>query len=298
QERMRREGLRDEHELQSWFIRQIDRYLASKGRRLVGWDEILEGGLAEGATVQSWRGMGGAIQAAKAGHDVIASPTSHCYLDYPLSAISLEKAYSFEPVPAELTAEEARHILGLEGNMWGERTPEEEDVDRQTFPRLVALAEVGWTKKEARDWSDFQRRLSAHRRRMELQGIALASAAGVRLGDWTPETVSETARDASWPVPRRLLQEGRDLVVEFQYESGLHGLEVTGVWLEVGGRTVAEDRHVGFAGASNRANRYALRLPRELPQGTVVLRATIRSDGGTDSRGAVWLLPSRPAKQR
>ena len=298
QERMRREGLRDEHELQSWFIRQIDRYLASKGRRLVGWDEIMEGGLAEGATVQSWRGMGGAVQAAKAGHDVIASPTSHCYLDYPLSAISLEKSYSFEPVPDELTSDEARHILGLEGNMWGERTPEEQDVDRQTYPRLVALAEVAWSPRESRDWPDFQRRLSVHQRRMALQGIAFALPAGVRLGDWTPQVVSETPQDASWPVPRTLLRSGTEVVVEFQYESGLHGLEVRGVVLEVGGRTVAEDRHVGFAGASNRANRYVLRLPPELPGGSAVLRATVRSDGGTDSRGAVWLLPSRPASQR
>ncbi|MEJ5169791.1 MAG: beta-N-acetylhexosaminidase [Fimbriimonadales bacterium] len=298
QERIRREGLRDEHELQSWFVRQIDAYLTSKGRRLVGWDEILEGGLAEGATVQSWRGMGGAIQAAKAGHDVIASPTSHCYLDYPLSAISLEKAYSFEPVPPELTEQESKHILGLEGNMWGERTPEEWDVDRQTYPRLMALAEVAWSPREARDWADFQRRLSVHRKRLHLQGVAFALDSTAKVGVWTPETVAETAREAVWPLDASLLRPGARWVVEFQYEAGLHGLEVQRVSLEVGGQVVAEDAHTGFAGGQNRANRYLLRLPRRLPPGSALLRATIRSDGGTDSRGSVWLLPTRLSGQR
>lgn len=171
QAKIKAEGLKDEHELQSYFIRRIDAWLTARGRRLVGWDEILEGGLAPGATVQSWRGMEGAVAAAKQGHDVIVSPTSHCYLDYPYTSISVEKSYSFEPVPAELTPAEAKHVLGGEGNMWAERTPLPADTDRMVFPRLSALAEVYWSPKQARNWKAFQPRLERHLDTLAAMGV-------------------------------------------------------------------------------------------------------------------------------
>lgn len=170
QARIEAEGLADEGELQSWFIRRIDAWLAERGRRLVGWDEILEGGLAEGATVQSWRGMEGAVEAARAGHDVIASPTSHCYLDYGYDAISTELIYSFEPTPAELSDEQAVHVLGAEGNLWTEYAPLPR-VDRQTWPRLAALAEVTWSPASARSWFDFSGRLRHHYERLDALGV-------------------------------------------------------------------------------------------------------------------------------
>lgn len=171
QERMRAEGLKDVDELQSWFVRQMDAYLESKGRHLLGWDEILEGGLAPGATVMSWRGIAGGIAAAKSGHDVVMSPTSHCYFDYPYETIPTEKVYSFEPVPAELTAEEGRHILGAQGNLWTEWLQAPQDVLPMTYPRAAALAEAIWTAPERKSWPDFQRRLSSHYRRMAAMGI-------------------------------------------------------------------------------------------------------------------------------
>src|SRR5207237_1476925 len=116
QARMKAEGLKDEAELQSWFVRHFDTYLAQHGRRLVGWDEILEGGLAEGATVMSWRGIDGGIAAAKAGHDVVMSPTSHAYFDFPYLGQSTEHVYSFDPIPSTLSDEEAKHILGGQAN--------------------------------------------------------------------------------------------------------------------------------------------------------------------------------------
>ncbi|MBU0616882.1 MAG: family 20 glycosylhydrolase, partial [Planctomycetes bacterium] len=180
QARIKTEGLKDEHELQSYFIRRIEKFLNSKGRRLIGWDEILDGGLAPNATVQSWRGMRGAIAAATAGHDVISSPTSHCYLDYAqwrapgeptwMGFIDLKTCYSFEPTPTELTPEQAKHVLGLEGNMWTEHAPQAR-VDWQVFPRLCALAEVGWSPKGKRDWKDFQKRLKAHYPRLDALGV-------------------------------------------------------------------------------------------------------------------------------
>ena len=181
QARIKAEGLKNEHELQSYFVRRIEKFLNSKGRRLVGWDEILEGGLAPNATVQSWRGMKGAIAAATTGHDVISSPTSNCYLDYAqarlpgepiwMGYVDLKTCYAFEPTPAQLTAEQAQHVLGLEGNMWTEHAAQNR-IDWQVFPRLCALAEVGWSPKVLRDWENFKTRLAAHYGRLDDLGVS------------------------------------------------------------------------------------------------------------------------------
>ncbi len=170
QKRIKDEGLHDEHELQSWFIQEIEKYLASKGKKLIGWDEILEGGLAEGAMVQSWRGIQGGIEAANQGHDVVMSPTSHCYFDYGLSSIDLEKVYSFYPVPAELSQTNRHHILGAECNMWSERAPYEL-VDSKVFPRILAMSEVLWTDSTGRDFNEFYNRVQEHYPRLSALGV-------------------------------------------------------------------------------------------------------------------------------
>jgi hexosaminidase len=173
QARIKAEGLKNEHELQSYFIRKIEEHLASKGRRLIGWDEILEGGLPPKATVMSWHGLSGAMAAAESGHDYVATPTSHCYLDYPYTNISLDKAYSLEPVPAALSPDKQAHCLGVQGNMWSERTPLPADMDRQTWPRLCALAEVGWSPKELRNLADFHTRMESHSARLDQFGVKI-----------------------------------------------------------------------------------------------------------------------------
>jgi hexosaminidase len=171
QEVMRREGLADEHELQSWFIRRIERFLLEHDRRLIGWDEILEGGLAPQATVMSWRGVNGGIEAARQGHDVIMTPTSHMYFDYyqgvdpsaePLAIggyLPLEKVYAFEPVPAVLSEAEGQHILGVQANLWTEYIKTPEQAEYMAYPRALALAEVGWSQRSRRDWNGFVQRL-------------------------------------------------------------------------------------------------------------------------------------------
>lgn len=158
QSRIKNNVLKDEHELQSWFIGQFDEFLSQNGRKLIGWDEILEGGLSKGATVQSWRGMEGAIAAARSGHDAIVSPTSHAYFDYDISNINLEKVYSFNPIPDELNENERKHILGGECNLWSERAPQEK-VDGRMFPRILAMSEVLWTYPEKRNFNEFRKRV-------------------------------------------------------------------------------------------------------------------------------------------
>ena len=167
---MKAEGLKDEHELQSYFIQRIEKYVNSKGRRIIGWDEILEGGLAPNAAVMSWRGTEGGIAAAKSGHYAVMSPGSHCYFDHyqgdpanePLAIggyTTVQKVYSYEPVPAELKATEAKYILGAQGNVWTEYILTPEHVEYMAVPRMLALAEVLWTPKEKRNEADFIRRL-------------------------------------------------------------------------------------------------------------------------------------------
>jgi hexosaminidase len=173
-------GAKDAHEMQSYFIRRIDRFLTQHGRRLIGWDEILEGGLADGAAVMSWRGIEGGIAAATQGHDVVMAPNAYTYLDsYQSESLSdeplaiggllpLEKVYGYEPMPANIPAEKIRHILGLQGQLWAEYMPSTEQVEYMAFPRLTALAEVAWSPAESRDYHSFLPRLSTHLKRLDV----------------------------------------------------------------------------------------------------------------------------------
>ena len=170
QARIKDEGLKDEHELQSYFIRRIEKFLNSKGKKLIGWDEILEGGLAPSATVQSWRGMDGAIAAATSGHDAIVSPTSHAYFDYDVKTTSLKKVYSFDPIPDELNAEQEKHIIGGECNVWTERITYK-NIDAKIFPRILAMSEVLWTYPVERDYKEFHSRVKSHYARLDALGV-------------------------------------------------------------------------------------------------------------------------------
>lgn len=170
QRRIAEEGLHDEHELQSYFISRIGNFLKSKGKKMIGWDEILEGGLPSGATVQSWRGFDGASAAARAGHNAIVSPTSHAYFDYGLNDIDLKKVYEFNPIPDGLDEEEQKRILGGECNMWSERAPQSK-VDSKDFPRLIAMSEVLWSGSEQKDFDEFRARLSPHYSMLDKLGV-------------------------------------------------------------------------------------------------------------------------------
>ncbi|ALL08799.1 beta-N-acetylhexosaminidase [Pedobacter sp. PACM 27299] len=170
--------LTDEHGLQSYAIKRMEAYLSKKGRKLIGWDEILEGGLAPDATVMSWRGEKGGIEAANSGHDVIMTPGSHLYLDsYQTNPIGqpesiggylpLKKVYSYQPIPAEIELAKQKHILGVQANVWAEYMPTSNQVDYMVFPRAIALSEVAWTPESRKNWDDFQARLQQHYRLLQ-----------------------------------------------------------------------------------------------------------------------------------
>lgn len=182
QARKKAHGLKDEHELQSYFIQRIEKFVNSKGRKIIGWDEILEGGLAPNAAVMSWQGIEGGIAAARSGHYAVMSPGSHCYFDHyqgdpanePLAIggyTTVQKVYSYEPIPAELKPEEHKYILGAQGNLWTEYILTPEHVEYMAVPRMLALAEVLWTPKEKRNEADFIARLEREFPRLETMKV-------------------------------------------------------------------------------------------------------------------------------
>ncbi|MDE6183310.1 MAG: family 20 glycosylhydrolase, partial [Rikenellaceae bacterium] len=180
--RMRAEGLKSTAELQSYFVRRIEKHINSLGKQIIGWDEILEGGIDPSATIMSWQGLEGGIHGARAGHDVIMSPSPWLYLDKyqgapevePMSIggyLTLEKTYSFDPMPEELTPEEGKHIIGLQGNIWTEYMYEPGAPEYFIYPRILAVAEIGWSPASRKDYSDFERRVDNAYVRLDGHGI-------------------------------------------------------------------------------------------------------------------------------
>jgi len=174
-------GLKNEHELQSYLIKHMEQFLKAHGRKLLGWDEIIDGGLPEDATVMSWRGMSGGIKAVQQNHDVVMTP-GETYLDAYQSDpttqpeaiggfLPIKRVYDFEPVPQELTSDQARHILGTQANLWTEFMPTSYQVEYMAYPRALAFAEVAWTPKENKDFEDFHRRLQAHYRLLQRKNV-------------------------------------------------------------------------------------------------------------------------------
>lgn len=188
QKRMKDQGLKNVDELQSYFVKRIEKYINSKGKKVIGWDEIVEGGLAPEATVMSWRGTKGGIEAADQGHDVIMTPESHCYFNFyqgpqneePLAFdgyTPLSKVYEFDPVVPTMSLIEANHVLGGQANLWAEYLSAPKDSEYMIFPRLAAMAEVLWSSKESRNWNDFTTRLAPLLKRYDYMGINYAKSA-------------------------------------------------------------------------------------------------------------------------
>ncbi len=175
---LKKQGLKDEHELQSYFIQRMEKYLNNKGRTLIGWDEILEGGLAPNAVVMSWRGEAGGIQAAQESHNVIMSPGNPVYFDHTQSENEdsvtiggfnpIEKVYAYEPIPAKLSVKEAKYILGAQANVWTEYMKNTSKVEYMIFPRMSALSEILWSEKEDKNWGEFEKKLMMQFKRYDL----------------------------------------------------------------------------------------------------------------------------------
>ncbi|MFA6830647.1 MAG: family 20 glycosylhydrolase [Bacteroidaceae bacterium] len=200
QRRMAKEGLTTEEELQSYFIKRIEKFLTSKGRKLLGWDEILQGGLAPDATVMSWRGTEGGIEALKSGHKTIMTPVNFCYFDYYQDApasepeafggyLPLSKVYSYNPLPEGLSIEQSNNLLGVQGNVWSEHLPTYEHTEYMIYPRLLAMAEIGWTEVKTKDYTRFKKNVLKEIEYLRSQGyhtFDLKNATGSRMESRQP----------------------------------------------------------------------------------------------------------------
>ena len=287
-----RRGLKDYHALQSVFMQRIEKQLIANNRRLIGWDEIIEGGLSPTAAVTSWRGTIGGVAAAKSGHYAVMSPNKPLYLDHGQSYSSsepphwpgretLEDVYTYEPIPAELTPEQSQYVLGLQGNLWSIFTTNRELHELQGFPRLCAIAEVGWSSRERPAFSDFASRLSIHKARLKQAGINFwdeplsqqtRKTGGVQVvGNWTPDNGYATGKQLRYKLES---QAGGSLIdVRFQYKGGADALSIRKVALEVDGKVVSVDVHDGMTGSADSANKYRVGVPK-----------------GVKSTAAVWLV--------
>jgi len=212
-------NVKDEAGLHSWFIAQMDAFLASHGRRLIGWDEILQGGLAPGATVMSWRGEDGGITAAQAGHDVVMAPTSHTYFDYyqgppekePKAIgglIPLEKVYQYEPIPAVLSAEQAKHVLGGQAQLWGEYIANARHLQYMAYPRAAAMSEILWSPRANRSYDVFLVRLAEHAKRLKAMEVNYRPFDKASMGQ--PGRMNGQAPSAARALLTRLLPEHAD----------------------------------------------------------------------------------------
>ena len=304
QARMRDEGLQNVHELQSYFIRRMEKFINAKGRVLIGWSDIREGGLAQNAVVMDW--IGGATEAASAGHDVVMSPNASCYFDYYQSQdhsteprafgnfLPLAKVYAFEPTPAELAPQFRGHILGAQGNVWTEYIPNLKHAEFMAFPRLTALAEVVWSPKAARDFDDFKRRLREHDRRLDLEGINHRHETAVKIGGWTPAQINTAGVTLEWDVTKNVDAAGPRHVT-FDPIVGTNGLDIAWAALLEDGREISRDEHACNSGENPTDAVYTLNVPAPKPGAHYTLRARVAGSGGTDSRGEVnWSLKPAP----
>ncbi len=300
---MKERKLADGHKLQAWFMGRIETFLKARGRKLIGWDEILEGGLTPGATVMSWRGTAGGIKAAKSCHDAVMSPEDPLYFDHRQSTSpqhppgfggnieTLEEVYAYDPVPKELTAEEARHILGAQANLWSCATETEERLQLFAFPRLCALAEIAWCAPVPKDFGAFKQRLDGHLVRLEALGVNYwKDGDSFEAGRWSPDPKLKAGTTLELAVEHPLA--AGKWTAAFHYEGGADALTIDRVELLADGAVVASDAHEGTAGSEHKGHQYALEVPELKPGAKVVLRAKVRvtpwaGGGEGDSKGRV-----------
>jgi hexosaminidase len=293
QARMAALGLADPRLLQKWFMDKMSRFVREHGRTSMAWADRLSLGIPEGQVVHGWH-AGELEEAVAKGFRAVQSQHDYTYFDYGQgpgdsafgnASLTTEKVYALDPVRG-LAPEQAKLVLGTQAQLWTELVTDDR-VFEKTFPRILALAEVGWTPQDKRDGKEFARRLEAFLPRLAALGIPYFKP-GVPLGTWKPEQMSETWKDLEWTITEQVNKPG-PLTVVLLYQRGLHALEIESVALFEDGREIRRDNHKGRTGAAHVENTYRLNVPAPKAGATYTLRARIRSDGGTDSYGVVLL---------
>lgn len=293
QARMAKLGITDTRLLQKWFMDRMNRFVREHGRTSVAWADRLSLGIPEGQVVHGWH-AGELEEAVAKGFRAIQSQHDYTYFDYGQgpgdtmfggASLDTARVYALDPIRG-LTSQQAKLVLGTQAQLWTELVTDDH-VFAKTFPRILALAEVGWTPQEKRDGTEFMRRLQVMLPRLDALGIPCFKPA-VQLGTWAPEAMSETWKDLEWNITSAVRKTG-SLDVQMLYQRGAHALDIQSVTLLEDGQEISRDEHKGRTGATHVDNNYHLQIGAVKPGATYVLRARIRSDGGTDSHGVVLL---------
>lgn len=289
---MAKNGLKDGRALQSYFITRMERFLNANGRQLIGWDEILEGGLAPHAAVMAWRGEAGAVAAAGQEHPVVMASRSAYYLDYPQNrgVSSLRHVYNFDP-HATIPAAQRHWLLGVEGELWTEHIWDNAKLEYLTYPRACALAETAWSPPTRQNFDNFMARMQTHVARLRAMGINVFpfDAGGLSAGTWQSDQIGEQWTQKEWDITPRITKAGA-WEISFEYSSGAHRLDIAWSELLQNGVAVARDEHAGTTGARTTNNVYRLILPQWTPGAHYVLRAQVRADAGNDSNGDIFVV--------
>lgn len=312
-ELMKREKLETMADVQLYFTNRMAGIVQAKGRNIMGWNEILgddlHGFLKDGQTAKAakldkdtvvhfWRGSPElAKRAIKNGHTIVNSLHTSTYLDYSYANISLEKAYSFNPIIDGLTPEEEGRIIGLGCQMWSEWIPTVANMENQIYPRLAAYSEVGWTALKNKDYTSFKKRMVGQLQRWDIQGIGYAADQiskltaqdffnHTKIDQWDPSKTPADWQEVVFSTDGSITT-GGDYEVAFIYQKGTHALDISEVTLLEDGKPITSDAHTGFAGNNMKGIAYKLKLPQVKSGATYTLRARVRGNGGTDSHGEV-----------
>lgn len=294
-------GKKNKYLLYRYLMRRVAAHVRSRGRIPVLWDDLAwQGKPPEGAMILQWHYKGGmdffvnipwaecpAFQAASKGHDVVASPFSHLYLDLPCS---VEKIYGFEPVPVGLTKEQERHVLGAQANNWD--CPADQ-LEFRVFPKVIALAEITWSPKSSRDYLDFSARLARHYPRLDAMKIAFERDPRVdsrKIGSWTPASFSNGTAAVTCDISAHLAKAG-EYIISPCYTKGNHAVNIEWIALLEDGTEIGRDTHVGQSGYSHVANSYRVRLPARKPGAIYRVLVKLTGMGGEDSHGDVYMFP-------
>jgi len=291
QARMQAEGMKDTEELQSYFMTRIGKYIASKGRRMIGWDEILGGGLAPGAAVMSWRGIDGGVTAAKVGHDVVMVPNSHCYFDFAYSQTPTEQVYSFDPVPNGLSDLQAQRILGVQGALWTHMADTEKVFDYQLVPRIVALAEVAWSPQQTRQEADFDARLEHHLRRFELLGIKYfdKTSSNRKIGSWQASDLKPNEpRPFDWDVTSYLESAG-DYLAQIRRDNGQNGVLVESIAMLEDSAEIGRDDYAAEINTYIDTKVTWFTLAKHKSGSRYTIRVVLQGSNGGGESGSVWV---------
>jgi hexosaminidase len=292
QRRMKEEGLADEKALQSYFIKRVAGMLKARGRRMVGWDEICEGGLAEGATVQWWINPDPVAEAGRQGHSLICSNYVDTYLDQMHTAVSNRHLYEFQPYPPKLPAALHSAVLGIESPLWTEGVPTRKELDFQAFPRLCALAENLWLQESQKNYEAFDQRLQRHYARLESLGVNYRSL-GRQVGSWGPGKLGKGWRQLQWKLSAAAPVSGT-YSVALEYDKGPSNLEIRSMTVKAGSTVLGQVTTTAFAGYWIYQPELSFDLGAQDLSKPLVLEISAKGEKGPKSWGKVFLKPMAP----